>query len=308
MDALPAMHDSAYQAMESGRLGAGIYDDIEMEAYIHDPSARPSLNAGTANLLIQRSPLHAWHANARLNTNWKQDNSSVADIGTIAHHVLLAGDTRDIVVIEADDWRTKAAKEQRDEAYARGAIPILTGKMSEVRAMVDAARAQLETSELAGIFSSGKAEQTLIYEVGDCWYRSRPDWWNREAGVMLDLKTTKASAEPNSWTRLLLGMGYDLQAQIALNGALALTKGDLTPQHFIFAVLEQDPPYALSLVGASNQMLDLAQRKLDYASQIWKQCLQTSLWPGYPSRICWAEVPEYHARGVEELIELGGQA
>lgn len=287
------------------RLKPGIHTDVPMAAYIADPSEVPSLNATAAHLLVSRSSLHAWFNAPRLNPNHQAESSNAADIGSVAHHILLAGDTRDIAIVEADDWRTKAAKEQREEAYARGAIPILARKMDEVRAMVDAAKAQIEASELGNMLAAGGPELTLIYEESGTFFRSRPDWWTTDRKILFDLKTTQASAEPNSWIRLLLGSGYDLQAEIALRAASALQH---VSAHFVFGVLEQEPPYAMSFIGVSPQMREYAGRKLDYAAVLWRNCLDKDRWPGYPQRICWAEVPQYHAQSVEELIELGTQA
>ena len=290
----------------AAKLESGIHVGVPMADYIADPAREPSLNASTAHLLVTRSPLHCWHASPRLNPQWRQeDNSPAASFGTVVHHLLLGADERSITVIDAEDFRKKEAKEARDSAIAAGQIPILAGKYSDAKQVAERAREQLDLSELSGILNEGDAELTLISEDGGIWTRGRPDWWTADHEIMLDLKTTTASAEPNGFIRQIINMGYDLQAVIATNAAQRLTRK--RPQ-FIFAVIEQEAPYGLSLVGLTPTMMDLAQRKLDYAEQLWAQCLRTGKWTGYPSRVCWAEPPAYHVASVEELIELGGQA
>lgn len=301
------------------RLNSGVHADVPMDRYIADPSETPSLNATAATLLIQRSPLHCWHASPRLNPDWRAENNSAADVGSVAHHVLLAGDTRDIAIIDADDWRTKAAKEQREEAYARGAIPILIGKMEIVHEMVNAARKQLAQSELAGILDDGHAELTLIAERNGCFMRSRPDWWTADRKIMLDLKTTQASAKAESWARIMFNSGYHLQAEIAMQVAKILVGA--APQ-FYFLVLEQDAPYGLSIIGVPPTTRALAAQQLDHACNVWKRCLSENRWPCYPGEVQWAEPPAWMTVGwldddpaayiepltLEQKIEYGGQA
>ncbi len=45
-----------------------------------------------------------------------------------AAHSLMLGDPQDFVIVEADDWRTKEAKQPRDEAYAAKKIPLLVNQ------------------------------------------------------------------------------------------------------------------------------------------------------------------------------------
>lgn len=287
------------------RLDPGVYENIPMDAYIRDPAKEPSLNATSARVLLAQSPMHCWHASPRLNPKWQQDDSKAADFGTVVHHILLGEDDREVQVIQADNFKTKAAQEQQQLARLEGKIPILASKFEEATLVATRAREQLEGTELRGILGAGNAELTLIAEEAGIWTRCRPDWWTKDREIMLDVKTTGMSAEPNGFVRQIINMGYDLQAVIAMNGAARLT--GKRPK-FVFSVIEQDPPYALSLIGLSPEMEDLAERKLDYARQLWAHCLQKNQWLGYPSRICWAEPPAYHRASVEELIDLGTQA
>src|SRR3990167_1259095 len=92
----------------------GIVDGLPIADYIKDPAPQPSLSASLAHVLLTRSPKHAWLAHPRLNPAWEPDESEARqDIGTIVHALLLEGDASRVVVIEAEDYRTKAAKEAR---------------------------------------------------------------------------------------------------------------------------------------------------------------------------------------------------
>jgi len=283
---------------------AGIHR-ISAADYQADPCPEPSLSAGICCELIQRSPLHAYYAHPKLNPNFKREQDSVLDSGSIAHALLLEGGTDRLIVVEADDWRTKAAREQRDAAWAEGKMPVLAAKLDTITAMVKAAKAYVAASELAGIFDNGEPELTLLWQEGKAWCRARPDWWTNDRQIMLDYKSTSGSAEPNAWIRnQLLPSGYDVQASFYRRGAKVLV-GALPD--FIFLVQENAEPFACSLIGMAPALVDLADRKVEWALTLWKNCIERNEWNGYPSAICHAEPPDYAVRSFEEMMEIAGQ-
>jgi hypothetical protein len=282
----------------------GIIDALPIGDYIRDPAPGPSLSASAAHTLLTKSPKHAWLAHPRLNSDWEPDESEARqDIGTIVHAILLEGDRSRIVVIDAEDFRTKAAKEARDLAHVQGKLPILAARMDDVEAMVTAARAQIAASEIPDAFTGGHAERTMIWtDVDGVTWRSRPDWISEDGLLIVDLKTT-GNAEPGAWSRgPLLGFEFDLQAVLALRGAAVL----LGPasRSFVFAVLETTPPYALSLVGLAPQFVDFAERKLAKASALWTACLDSGEWPGYPTRVVWADPPAWATMRWDDKVAL----
>lgn len=283
-------------------MNAGFHK-MPMAQYLADPAPEPSLSASIAHLISTRSSLHAWTAHPRLNPAYKSETNSILDAGTVAHSILLEGGTDRLVVVQADDWRTKAAKEQRNDAWTRGLIPILVGKLETVNLMVEAAKKYVAQSELAGVFKAGDPELTMLWQEGAAWCRARPDWLTQDLSVMLDYKTTAANAEPNAFVRQIITMGYDYSAGLYLRGARALGANPA----WVFLVQENEPPYACSLVGLSEPMLDLAARKVENAIDLWKHATKTGKWSGYPSRICYVEPPEYAVRQIDEMLEIAGQ-
>ena len=271
---------------------------MTLQEYIADPCPEPSLSASIAHVLLTQSPLHAFMHHPRLNPGGERDESTKADVGTIAHGMLLENDESRIVVIDADDWRTKAAKEARDAAYAAGKVPMLAKQERPLRKMVEEARKAIANSELADAFADGKPEQTLMWQEDDIWLRSRPDWLTNDHRTVIDFKTTTGSAEPNSWIRTALGNGNDVQAMLQVRGVKHLYKPHNVT--FVFMVQEQNAPYAVSFVGLDPVFLDMAGHKLERAITLWRDCMQTNTWGGYPSRICWMSPPAW-AYTEEEL-------
>ena len=261
-----------------------------------DAPGIPALSASIAHLLATKSALHAWHAHPRLNPNYQQTESAEFDYGRAAHAVLLEGDESRLHVIEADDWRTKAAKEARDAARAEGKIPLLVRQVHKVRAMADAARAYVEASELAGIFADGAPEVSLKWQEGDALCRSRLDWLTADFRTVLDYKTTM-SANPVSFIGMVVSYGYAMQEAFYRRGVRAVHGKE---PRFVFLLQEKESPYACSLVAFDPAMQDIGDKQVDYALQLWKHAMATGQWNGYPRRIAHLEPPAWYLARAEE--------
>src|SRR5258708_6783242 len=118
---------------------------IAEAAYHADPCPVASVSAGIVDILTRESPLHAWYASPKLNPNYVEQVDSKFDIGTAAHALLFEGMDK-AVIVEADDWRTKLARETRDAIRASGKLPLLAKHHVTVLEMVEAANAAWEAN------------------------------------------------------------------------------------------------------------------------------------------------------------------
>lgn len=270
-------------------LPVGIHDGVKMQDYL----LHRGLSASKIHTLLTQSPRHAV-------TDTGGEPSDASDMGMAIHDGLLEGIDR-IAAIEADDWRTKAAKEQRDAARADGRIPMLARKVAQVEAAITAAKSFIETTELAGIFTRGKPEQTAIWNEGELICKARPDWLTDERDVILHVKTTQGSAEPSSWIRnQLVSNGYDLASEFYARGLAEFAGIGFNDFKSVFLVIEQNEPYGCSLIALSPAMADLASRKVDRAINIWRECKRTGKYPAYSSQIHYAEPLPWHLAEQEE--------
>lgn len=249
---------------------------------------QPTLSKSIIHTLLSRSPLHAKTAHPRLNPDYVREDEPKFDLGTVVHALLLQG-LEVAEVLNYPDWRTKAAQEAGKLARAHGRIPMLLKDWTAVQEMHQAVAAQLERHPVRPIpFTDGQPEQTIVWEEQGVWCRCRLDWlWHDRAGID-DLKTSH-SANPDVWTRRTMwDIGADLQAVLYSRAVKALTGQE---PEFRFVVCETKPPYALSVVGLTPEARELAERKVDYALGLWKDCLAADSWPGYPTQIAYAEPP-----------------
>jgi hypothetical protein len=273
--------------------------NLTAEQYHADPCPIPSLSSSIASILIEQSPYHAWLAHPRLNANHTRTESSRFDLGSAAHMMLLERRTDRIVRVQADDWRTKAAKEARDAAQANGQYAVLERQYADIVAMCTVAQDYMLTTELGDILATGTPEQTCLWQEGAMWCRARPDMLSADLRVCLDYKST-ASAAPEFIARQIGRMNYDLQSELYTRGLCNVLDHDVT---FVFLFQEIQEPYACSLISLANAYREVGALKVRRALDLWTKCVTTNTWGGYSSKVLYAEPPAYEVIAAEQLNE-----
>lgn len=246
----------------------------------------PLFTAHRGFTLIDKTPAHL---QAEVEGVALADTSDVMDMGSVVHGCLLTGEAN-VVLIYADDFRTKSAREQRDVIRAEGKTPLLSHKWPAVQAMVQAARRQLERVEPPTPFVGGEAEASLYFDLDGVPCRATPDWISTDCAHIVDLKTTGASAHPGVWSRTMWGNGAAFQAGFYRRAVKTVYGVDAD---FRFVVQETFPPFALSVIALDPEALVFVDQQVDEALRIWQQCRERNEWPGYPTRVLYAEVPAY---------------
>lgn len=284
---------------------SGVYYNIHEKNYHADPCPTASFSSSIGAILLNQSPQHAWTAHPKLNPQYEPSTDKKFDIGNIAHSLFLQGIDR-AHQCDFKDWRTNTAKEMRDAAREEGKVPILTKDYHHIVKMVTIAHNFLETTELKGIMKCGKPEVTFCWQhlrgitEPIFWCKARLDWLQDDHEVILDYKTTTI-AEPSTFTSKIISVDYHLQAinyQRAVNALL-----QKVPAYF-WLVQEIAQPYGCSLIGLSERMKELGTHRLERAQSIWAECLNTDRWPGYTTRTCFAEPPEWAIYREEEQLAL----
>lgn len=263
---------------------------ISAQTYHADPCPEPSLSNSIAKILLDQSPQHAWRAHPRLNPAFAPVEADRFDLGTAAHALLLEGDGSKIVVIDADDWRTKAAKEGRDAARAAGNVPMLVRQHALVQQMVEHALLFLYHGPARDVWDAALPERTITWQQDGVWCRARLDRYHAKSNTIFDYKTT-TSAHPDAFARQIASLGYDLQDAFYSAGVEASTQRE--KPDFIFLAQEIEPPYACSLVRPHPAFLEIGMAKYHRAVRLWRECLQSGKWPAYPSDIVTALPPTW---------------
>lgn len=273
---------------------------MPMDVYLADPCPEPSLSSGSARTILERSPARAWAE--RLGDVEEEVDQSRFDIGTACHTLVLRTGAA-FQVIDAPDYRTKAAKEARDEARAAGLTPLLADQFALVEAMHDALRAHLEEHECRNVFApgAGKAEASIFWKDGGAWKRARPDWIEyegEEPRAVYHYKTVSESAAPHHLSRLAANRGWDFTAAHYAEGCRAVFGRDI-PQRFV--VQEKDPPHEMVIFELDPAAMETAAMRLERATYLWARCVANNHWPGYPRNLLEIGTPEYHQSRMIEM-------
>lgn len=285
----------------SDYLGVGEHD-IPADQYHGDPCETPSLSASLAALLVDGTPAHAWEASPRLNPNYEPTTASHFDLGTAAHEVLL-GKGQGIYVVDADSWRTKAAKEEQERARSEGLTPLLRKDADRVENMVGSAIVQLKERGLWDTFEKAAPERTLIWESGGVMNRCMVDKIDHENRIAWDLKTTSGMADPDLWLNRDMGHGVDIRAAHYLDG---LTAVHGPGWRYRFLVVETKPPHLIAPpIELTEHTLHIGREKLALARSRWAASLADDKWPGWPEGIVRLEPRIFHeTRWEEQKAEL----
>lgn len=277
----------------------GIYTDFDVDAYHADPCPTPSLTQSIAKILLERAPLHAWHAHPRLNPDFKPDNDTKFDVGNVAHQILI-GRGKDIMRLEFDDWRTKAAKEARDTAASAGKLAVLGKHYARAERMAAAAREQLELRGLGNLFRDGHGEVMIAWQerAGGFWCRQLIDWLSPDRLIFADYKTTDMSVAPHCLGRMMVNAGWDIQGAFAESGLDHVDPANAGRRRFLFVVQEAEVPYCLNIVELSEAALTMGRKRCAMAAQIWAGCFLHDRWPGYPAEIVRPEYPGWAEAAV----------
>lgn len=284
-------------------LTPGFYYDMSAEDYHADPLPEPSLSSGVARLLIDRSPLHAWTHHPRLNPAFEREEKKAMDFGSAAHELIL-GKGRGMQVVHAEDWRTKGAREARDQAYADGLTPILAHDLERAHAVADAFKRQIAEIPLAmeAFGTDARSEVVFVWREGKAWCRGMADrFLLRPNGTILvvDYKSTSASAHPGAVSRRLYDMGQDFQQAFYRRGIQTIDQRSSRLVHGYEALIitqEIEPPYALSATMLDAATWAKADEQVQTAISLWQRCTEWNTWPGYPPLVATAELPDYVER------------
>lgn len=289
---------TASETVKKTAVAAGVHT-VDAATY-HDDALtdQPSLSASIAAVLCTQSPAHARAAHPKLNPDFERHEETKFDFGQAAHSLLLEGLDR-VHIVPADNWTTKAAREERDVARAHGMVPLLAKDADRMRRMADAVHEQLDPPLLV----DGKPEQTLVWDEDGVTCRARLDWLRDDKAAIFDLKTTSRSAHPRQYERALCGVGGDVQAAMYLRGLAAVT-GAREWADFAWVVVETAPPFALLVIRPASDLLELGDRKARWAVRVWGECLASGVWPSYSREVVWAHAPEWEVARWLEREEL----
>lgn len=283
---------------------AGCYSGIGIEAYHGAITSGPGISSSGLRTIEAKSPAHYWatsHLNPERLPEEPKDHFS---FGKAAHTLLLGEDGfREQFVTRPDqftDWRTKAAREWKDNMLEAGKTILTPQDVGAIRHIAK----QLAADPLvqSGILQ-GKVEHSLIWQdkVTGVWLKSRPDVIPSADGVLVDLKTT-TDASPESIVNAIKNHGYAMQGALAGMGMEA-TLG-IKMEEFVLVWIEKAAPYAINISPVDSEWIYWARRQLRRSINTFAKCIETNTWPGYGGEAT-AYLPVWLKKRFEQQAETG---
>lgn len=268
----------------------GVYPELDEAGYHADPVPAGSLSSGGARTLIEPGgPAKYDYARRHPRTT----STKPFDLGHAVHTETL-GVGAPLAVVDAADWRTKAAREAKTAAYAAGQTPILADDYQRVKVMADAVRAH----ELAGplITAEGDTEQSLFWvdDKTGVWCRARHDKATRNRTgrlLIIDLKTCENAYE-GAFGKSVAAYGYHQQDAWYRDAATALGLDD--DPAFLFIAVEKAAPHLVNVIQLDPEALDVGRRRNRAALDLYADCTRTGRWPGYTTGIATVALPAYY--------------
>lgn len=261
----------------------GIYTTVPEDVYHQD---RGSLSVSGAKLLLPPSCPAKFRE--------YQDNPPKPkreyDFGHLAH-LLVLGKGAQVRVIDAPDYRTKAAREARDDAHDKGEIPALAAEFTRAD---DMAAVVLNDDTAGPLFADGTPEVSLYSTDRQTGVRLRGRCdWITGGGDIVDYKTS-TTANPAELERKFYTLGYYMQA--AWYQDLAIVAGASVDPQFVFVVQEKTPPYVVTVVDYDDEAMIEARRLNRLAIDTYAQCMAASEWPAYALAKVTISLPRFALR------------
>ena len=226
---------------------------------------------------ILKSPLHykALYIDRRFSKK-----TEAMKFGSLVHTVVLDKRVTDLVIEPKFDLRKKGAKEAQEDyrnSLDKNALSVSEDEYYSLNSIVESIAAHPFASE---ILLDGLVEHCGLYfdEEEKVQVKFKPDIVNLKNGYVADLKTC-ADASHREFQRSIVNFGYEIQAYHYLSSMNQIQ--DAAINDFYFVCIEKDPPYAVVVYRADNDMITSGKRKYRKGIEIYAQCLRTSSWPGY---------------------------
>ncbi len=269
----------------------GRYEGIDEEVYHREWQC---LNASTLGYL-KRSPLYC---------KWRMENPDVGtpatDFGSATHCAVLEPEAfgeRYMLEPQCPEGRNKRGwhntndyKAARQDLWDRGFKLLNQKELDGCRTITD--RIYDTPGEIRELLAA-KSGTEVSYVAGDAFglsCKARPDIEVADARMVVDLKTSRC-ALPGPFERSIYQYGYHRSKHFYLT--TMNLEGSSKWKHYLFLVVENTPPYEVALYDLDPAATDLGRREVVELKKLYKKCMESGEWPGYPTHIQTIGVPNW---------------
>lgn len=238
-----------------------------------------ALNASGAHTIERHCPALYWHTSPFNPDAANGASANHFDIGEATHLLLLEPDKFDaaVAIIDAENYKTRAAQEAKHRARRAGLTPLLGKEIHLVEAMA----AAILADPIARTFrDGGDTEVTMTWDDPDFGFpcKLRVDHLPHDLVDLRDVKSAM-TANPRDFERSAWDHGYPQRAAWYLDG-VEIASGE-RPRFYWFIAVEKKPPFLVSVMKYAEEDIEWGRVLNQRARAIFAHCLEHRQWPGY---------------------------
>lgn len=268
---------------------------LSQAEYRSDP--RLATHSRVRKLLPPSTPAHA---------KWALDHptyTSAFDFGRAAHRVVLGeGDQYQVIAgsgVDENAWRTSADRAAVIAAREAGLTPITPAQHDQIMLMAAALRTHPVAAALLRP-DAGRAEQTILWPDDQIPAVRRgvmidwlPDVVAGRRLIVTDYKTA-AEAHPQEWGSSAAKYGYAGQVAWIIDAVQAAYPGIADDDiRVVFIAQSKTPPYPPAVIELGPDSIRVGRGRNRWAIQLWHQCWETGVWPGYGDDVHLIDLPKW---------------
>jgi len=195
---------------------------------------------------------------------------------------------------------TKAATvEWAANQRANGRIILTPDEATTVGRMAEAVLAHPLAAKL--FERDGHPEASVFDEYLGVKRRGRFDYLPDEGGIAVDLKTT-LDASKAGFARSVAKFGYHVQRAHYLDILQHATGRELD---MLFVTVEKEAPYLVNVHQLDQEFADMGVTEAMQAVDVYRRCMESGEWPGYPVEINRLQPPMYAVYEYQDKYESG---
>ncbi len=232
----------------------------------------------------------------------KTDPTSIMELGTLVHCLVLEPQAFNNLFIVMPDNRQKRGKWWEEEFFpgVKGRVIIKESKLLLAKQMAHA----FLSSPMGSRLLNGHKEKSFFWRNFNFYCKGRPDIVHFTAGMLVDLKTVALGfASLDSFLAHAVKQGWHIQAAWYLDGigmaldqmlekGIKLPFDFVRPRSFVFAAIERKGPFGIGFYEIPPTLIDEGRKIYQRAMGQLTACLESDQWPCYSDEIM---VPEEKA-------------
>ena len=239
--------------------------------------ARAEISKSDLSLLANETP---YALKMKKDGLYKNEASASLNLGSAVHKLVLEpyDFEKEFAVEPTCDKRTKngKAKYEAFENENQGKIILKADEFEKAKAISESI---LQMKQTAKFLKDGTAEQSYFSELCGIKVKCRPDFYNENLGLLIDLKTT-SNPKKYEFTKSVANFAYDMQ--VAFYTDILESLGKKVNSTLIIAVKNKEPYSVAFYEIKKNSNAFLSGREYyQKLLKIWRECVEKNEYPNF---------------------------